>query len=204
MKAHLPVAKGKGSKNINMARNVGIAIAKSRFEDMLDPEMQGFMFSWNDERIPMVESNLFLYYSSIPKNLDELKIIAHDAAKLEFNILKEEYLKTHEKLPVNVFSDKESISSFVSLLTRNHVLLSQSKFYAEKEKAGLNITQENWKTFYLDEITIESLRQSAIQRAENSFREKNTSDIVKEEVMKQVNIYYDNITDLESMLYSSR
>lgn len=204
MKAHLPVAKGKGSKNINMACNVGIAIAKSYFEDMLDPEMQGFMFSWNGERIPMVESNLFMYYSNTPKNLDELEIIAHDSAKIEFHNLKEEYLKTHEKLPLNVFSDKESISRFVSLLTRNHINLSQSKFYAEKDKAGIKITQENWKTFYLDEVTIESLRESAIQRSVNAFNQKNTSDIVKDEVLKQVNSYYDNITDLESMLYSSR
>jgi len=204
MTSHPLPAKGKGSKNINMARNVGIAIAKSYFEDMLDPEMQGFMFSWDDERIPMVESNLFMYYRAIPKNLDELKIIAHDAAKIEFNNLKEEYLKTHEKLPLNVFSDEESISRFVSLLTRNHINLSQSKFYAEKEKAGIKITQENWKTFYLDEVTVETLRESAIQRSEKVFNQKNTSDIVKDEVMKQVNIYYDNITDLESMLYTSK
>lgn len=204
MKSHPLPAKGKGSKNINMARNVGIAIAKSYFEDMLDSEMQGFMFSWNGERIPMVESNLFMYYSNTPKNLDELEIIAHDAAKVEFNNLKEEYLNTHEKLPLNVFSDEESISSFVSLLTRNHISLSQSKFYAEKEKAGIKITQENWKTFYLDEITVETLRESAIKRSEKAFSQKNTSDIVKDEVIKQVNSYYDNITNLESMLYSSR
>jgi hypothetical protein len=139
MKSHPLPVKGKGSKNINMARNVGIAIAKSRFEDVLDPEMQGFMFSWDDERIPMVESNLFLFYRAIPKNLDELKTIAHDAARIEFNNLKEEYLKTHEKLPIRVFSDEESISRFVSLLTKDHLWLSQSSFHSEKEKQGVKV-----------------------------------------------------------------
>lgn len=201
MTSHPLPVKGKGSKNINIARNVGIACAKSWFERMLDPEMQAFMFDWNKPNIFGID-HLFIYFSNTPKNLDELKTIAYESAEIEFHNQKEEYLKNNETLPIKKYSDEECIQQFVDMLTNSHIMLSQIDFQNEKrEDKKVN---KNWKKEYLKEVTVDSLKESAIQRAKDAISNKRLSSNIEEQVIEKLNSYYNGITNLSEKLYTPR
>lgn len=79
--------KGKGSKNKNIAREFGAALAQSWFEDMSNPEAQGVLFDWSN--IPnMAKVGLGIYYRKTPANILELKEISHDSFESQYTELK--------------------------------------------------------------------------------------------------------------------
>lgn len=88
---HIVINKEAGYKNKKIAQDVGISIAKSTFQLMTEPKYQGANFDWNTYKghINRAQVDLFIYYKTKPKNIEELKKIAAISAEIEWNNLLE-------------------------------------------------------------------------------------------------------------------
>lgn len=200
MKSHIVIKKGKGYKNKLIAQNVGIAVANNSFKMMLDVKMQSFMNSWDDPvLLKRAGDDMFLYFRSNPKNLEELKAIAKEAAYIEFENLKESHVG---KLPVRIYSDDEIVDTITSLSTDRFLLLRSMEFYRDNEKV-IDIDSK-WKDLFVQQYTVAKLSDMSKIRANQIFEEKNVSEINRSTVLKNIDSFWNNVTDLKSELYSSR
>ena len=82
--------------NKEFAKNVGEAIAKSMFNDMLNVQFQGQNFSWKS--FPsnfkgLAYSKLFMHMKTTPKNMPELQEITANAFEAEAQRLIDDYVK---------------------------------------------------------------------------------------------------------------
>lgn len=202
MKSHIAIPKSKGYKNKRIAQNVGIAVAKTTFKMMLDSGMRGFMFSWeNPDLLNRAADDLFIYYPRDwrkPKNMEELKLIADQATRIEFENLKESY---DGELPVHVYSDLEIIEKITSIVTDKFLSLKSVDFYHENSKV---VDIDNiWKDLFVEHYTVADLLALSKSRANEIFEKKDVSEANREIVLRNIDSFWNNITDLKSKLYSS-
>lgn len=200
MKSHIVITKGKGYKNKLIAQNVGIAVANTSFKMMLDVKMQAFMNSWDDPiLLKRAGDDLFIYFRNNPKNLEELKSIANEAAYIEFENLKESHVG---ELPVRIYSDDEIVDTITSLATDRFLLLRSVEFYRDNEKV-IDIDSK-WKDLFVQHYTVANLSDMSKIRANEIFEEKSVSETNRSTVLKNIDSFWNNVTDLKSELYSSR
>lgn len=199
MESHIVINREKGYKNKRIAQNVGIAVAKTAFKMMLDTEYRSFMVSWdNPILIDRVGSDLFIYFSNTPKNLDELKAIASESARIEFEHLKLSY---DGVLPVRIFDDNEIIDTVSKLTTSNFLMGLQVDFYDEKRK--LKNIDAVWKDLFVARYSVKDLLSLAKQRAQEIFVEKSVSEKNQNAILNNIDYFWNGINDLKSKLYSS-
>jgi hypothetical protein len=200
MNSHIVINREKGYKNKRTAQNVGIAVAKTAFNMMIDPDFRSFMVSWDKPiLLDRAGEDLFIYFPNSPKNLDELKSIASDSAKVEFEILKASY---NGELPVSKFTDTEIIETVTSITTKNFLMGIQVDFYDENRK--LENIDNVWKDLFVARYSINDLLTLANQRAHEVFLEKSISQENQAAILVNIETFWHKITDLKSKLYSSR
>jgi len=200
MNSHIVINREKGYKNKRTAQNVGIAVANTAFNMMIDPEFRSFMVSWdNPILLDRAGDDLFIYFQKSPKNLDELKAIASESAKIEFEILKSSY---NGELPVSTFTDDEIIETVTSLTTKNFLMGLQVDFYDEHRK--LEDIDNVWKDLFVARYSTNDLLALANQRAQDVFLEKSVSKENQKAILTNIETFWTDITDLKSTLYSSR
>lgn len=200
MNSHIVINREKGYKNKRTAQNVGIAVAKTAFNMMIDPDFRSFMVSWDKPiLLDRAGEDLFIYFQNSPKNLDELKTIAAEAAQIEFDILKASY---NGDLPVSKFTDTEIIETVTSITTKNFLMGIQVDFYDENRK--LENIDTVWKDLFVAQYSVNDLLVLAKQRAHEIFLEKNVSQDNQKTILANIEIFWTGITDLKSKLYSSR
>lgn len=200
MNSHIVINREKGYKNKRTAQNVGIAVAKTSFNMMIDPDFRSFMVSWDKPiLLDRAGEDLFIYFTNSPKNLDELKSIASDSAKVEFEILKASY---NGELPVSKFTDTEIIETVTSITTKNFLMGIQVDFYDENRK--LENIDNVWKDLFVARYSINDLLTLANQRAHEVFLEKSISQENQAAILVNIETFWHKITDLKSKLYSSR
>lgn len=188
-----------GYKNKLTAQNVGIAVAKTTFEMLLDSSNHAFMTSWNNPRmLNRAGDDLFIYFSKTPKNIEELKIIANEAAKIEFENLKSSY---QNQLPIKQYDNFEIIQAITDLTTNSFLMLKQMDFYA-KHKENKKI-DSLWKDLFIEYYSVEQLLGLAKKRSYEIFEEKSVSIENQTIILKNIEMFWNNIIDLKSMLYSS-
>ena len=200
MKSHIVISRAKGYKNKRIAQNIGMAVAKTSFNMMIDTEFRSFMVSWDKPvLLDRAGDDLFLYFPNIPKNLDELKTIAAEAAQIEFERLK----ASHEgELPVRTFTDSEIIETVTSITTKNLLMGIQVDFYDVNRK--LDNIDNIWKDLFVAQYSVNDLLTLAKQRAHEIFLEKNISQDNQKAILNNIEMFWNAITDLKSKLYSSR
>ena len=200
MKSHMVINREKGYKNKRIAQSVGIAVAKTAFEMMLDVKNQAFMVSWDKPfMLDRAGSDLFLYFGKPPKNVEELKVIANDAAHIEFENLKAAY---DGELPVRKYEDSEIIDTVTSLTTKNFLMSKQMDFYADHRK--VDDIDNIWKSMFVEHYSVDSLMALAKQRAQKIFDEKSVTVANQTVILSNLETYWAELTDLKSALYSSR
>lgn len=200
MNSHIVINREKGYKNKRTAQNVGIAVAKTSFNMMIDPDFRSFMVSWDKPiLLDRAGEDLFVYFPNSPKNLDELKTIAAEAAQIEFDILKASY---NGDLPVSKFTDTEIIETVTTITTKNFLMGIQVDFYDENRK--LENIDTVWKDLFVAQYSVNDLLVLAKQRAHEIFLEKNVSQDNQKAILANIEIFWTGITDLKSKLYSSR
>lgn len=199
MKSHIVINRGKGYKNKRIAQSIGISVAKTSFNMMIDPEFSSFMASWdNPILLDRAGDDLFLYFQNNPKNLDELKTIAIDAAKIEFERLKESYAG---ELPVRTFTDGEIIETVTSITTKNFLMGIQVDFYDVNRK--LDNIDKLWKDLFVSQYSVNDLLTLGKQRAHEIFLEKDVSQENQKIILNNIEMFWNGITNLKSKLYSS-
>lgn len=200
MQSHIVINRGKGYKNKRIAQNIGKAVAKTSFKMMIDTEFRSFMVSWDKPiLLDRAGDDLFLYFPNSPKNLDELKTIAAEAAQIEFEHLK----ASHEgELPVSTFTDSEIIETVTSITTKNFLMGIQVDFYDVNRK--LDNIDNIWKDLFVAQYSVNDLLTLAKQRAHAIFLEKTVSQENQKAVLTNIETFWNGITDLKSKLYSSR
>lgn len=200
MKSHIVISRAKGYKNKRIAQNIGMAVAKTSFNMMIDTEFRSFMVSWDKPvLLDRAGDDLFLYFPNIPKNLDELKTIAAEAAQIEFERLK----ASHDgELPVRTFTDSEIIETVTSITTKNFLMSIQVDFYDVNRK--LDNIDNIWKDLFVAQYSVNDLLTLAKQRAHEIFLEKNISQDNQKAILNNIEMFWNAITDLKSKLYSSR
>lgn len=202
MKTHSSKFTGIGSKNKNIAHNFGIAFAQRWFKDMQNVSYQGFMFDWNEPLGDIVTTTLRMHYPKDPKNIEELNKIADSAANIEYSNLKEAY---EGELPVKQHSEEDIISNVTDMSTGSFLFLTQTKFYWELFDKKVEDLDNVWKQKYLDENSIESLKQKAVNRIDEILVKKHcSSNLAKAQIVKNVINFYDNIDNLEDTLYQGK
>ena len=200
MKSHIVINRGKGYKNKRIAQNVGIAVAKTAFEMMIDTDFRSFMVSWDKPvLLDRAGDDVFLYFPNNPKNLDELKTIAAEAAQIEFEHLKASY---EGELPVSTFTDSEIIETVTSITTKNFLMGIQVDFYDVNRK--LDNIDNLWKDLFVAQYSVNDLLTLAKQRAHEIFLEKTDSQENQKAVLTNIETFWNGITNLKSKLYSSR
>lgn len=200
MKSHIVINRGKGYKNKRIAQNVGIAVAKTAFEMMIDTDFRSFMVSWDKPvLLDRAGDDVFLYFPNNPKNLDELKTIAAEAAQIEFEHLKASY---EGELPVSTFTDSEIIETVTSITTKNFLMGIQVDFYDVNRK--LDNIDNLWKDLFVAQYSVNDLLTLAKQRAHEIFLEKTVSQENQKAVLTNIETFWNGITNLKSKLYSSR
>lgn len=200
MQSHIVINRGKGYKNKRIAQNIGMAVAKTSFKMMIDTEFRSFMVSWDKPvLLDRAGDDLFLYFPNSPKNLDELKTIASEAAQIEFEHLK----ASHEgELPVNTFTDSEIIETVTSITTKNFLMGIQVDFYDVNRK--LDNIDKLWKDLFVAQYSVNDLLTLAKQRAHEIFLEKTVSQENQKAILTNIETFWNGITNLKSKLYSSR
>lgn len=200
MQSHIVINRGKGYKNKRIAQNIGMAVAKTSFNMMIDTEFRSFMVSWDKPvLLDRAGDDLFLYFPKSPKNLDELKTIAAEAAQIEFERLK----ASHDgELPVSTFTDSEIIETVTSITTKNFLMGIQVDFYDVNRK--LDNIDNLWKDLFVAQYSVNDLLVLAKQRANEIFLEKNVSQENQKAVLTNIETFWNGITNLKSKLYSSR
>lgn len=200
MKSHIVINRGKGYKNKRIAQNVGIAVAKTAFEMMIDTDFRSFMVSWDKPvLLDRAGDDVFLYFPNNPKNLDELKTIAAEASQIEFEHLKASY---EGELPVSTFTDSEIIETVTSITTKNFLMGIQVDFYDVNRK--LDNIDNLWKDLFVAQYSVNDLLTLAKQRAHEIFLEKTVSQENQKAVLTNIETFWNGITNLKSKLYSSR
>lgn len=200
MKSHIVINRGKGYKNKRIAQNVGIAVAKTAFEMMIDTDFRSFMVSWDKPvLLDRAGDDVFLYFPNNPKNLDELKTIAAEAAQIEFEHLKASY---EGELPVSTFTDSEIIETVTSITTKNFLMGIQVDFYDVNRK--LDNIDKLWKDLFVAQYSVNDLLTLAKQRAHEIFLEKTVSQENQKAILTNIETFWNGITNLKSKLYSSR
>lgn len=200
MKSHIVISRAKGYKNKRIAQNIGMAVAKTSFNMMIDTEFRSFMVSWDKPvLLDRAGDDLFLYFPNSPKNLDELKTIAAEAAQIEFERLK----ASHEgELPLRNFTDSEIIETVTSITTKNFLMGIQVDFYDVNRK--LDNIDNIWKDLFVAQYSVNDLLTLAKQRSHEIFLEKNISQDNQKAILNNIEMFWNAITDLKSKLYSSR
>lgn len=200
MQSHIVINRGKGYKNKRIAQNIGMAVAKTSFKMMIDTEFRSFMVSWDKPvLLDRAGDDLFLYFPNSPKNLDELKTIASEAAQIEFEHLK----ASHEgELPVSTFTDSEIIETVTSITTKNFLMGIQVDFYDANRK--LDNIDKLWKDLFVAQYSVNDLLILAKQRAHEIFLEKTVSQENQKAILTNIETFWNGITNLKSKLYSSR
>lgn len=200
MQSHIVINRGKGYKNKRIAQNIGMAVAKTSFKMMIDTEFRSFMVSWDKPvLLDRAGDDLFLYFPNSPKNLDELKTIASEAAQIEFEHLK----ASHEgELPVSTFTDSEIIETVTSITTKNFLMGIQVDFYDVNRK--LDNIDKLWKDLFVAQYSVNDLLILAKQRAHEIFLEKTVSQENQKAILTNIETFWNGITNLKSKLYSSR
>lgn len=200
MQSHIVINRGKGYKNKRIAQNIGMAVAKTSFKMMIDTEFRSFMVSWDKPvLLDRAGDDLFLYFPNSPKNLDELKTIASEAAQIEFEHLK----ASHEgELPVSTFTDSEIIETVTSITTKNFLMGIQVDFYDVNRK--LDNIDKLWKDLFVAQYSVNDLLTLAKQRAHEIFLEKTVSQENQKAILTNIETFWNGITNLKSKLYSSR
>lgn len=200
MQSHIVINRGKGYKNKRIAQNIGMAVAKTSFKMMIDTEFRSFMVSWDKPiLLDRAGDDLFLYFPKSPKNLDELKTIAAEAAQIEFEHLKASY---EGELPVSTFTDSEIIETVTSITTKNFLMGIQVDFYDVNRK--LDNIDKLWKELFVDQYSVNDLLTLAKQRAHEIFLEKIVSQENQKAILTNIETFWNGITNLKSKLYSSR
>lgn len=200
MQSHIVINRGKGYKNKRIAQNIGMAVAKTSFKMMIDTEFRSFMVSWDKPvLLDRAGDDLFLYFTKSPKNLDELKTIAAEAAQIEFEHLKAAH---NGELPVSTFTDSEIIDTVTSITTKNFLMGLQVDFYDVNRK--LDNIDNLWKDLFVAQYSVNDLLTLAKQRAHEIFLEKTVSQDNQKAILNNIEIFWNAITDLKSKLYSSR
>lgn len=195
--------KGKGSKNKNIAREFGAALAQSWFEDMSNPEAQGVLFDWSN--IPnMAKVGLGIYYRKTPANILELKEISHDSFESQYTELKEKYISENGHLPTRNDSVEIIEDAIFQVSTKNHIYKTQVDFYATKKKENVDDLDNVWKSLYVKEITVQFLKEGGLEKANTLSERKHLSKESTDNIIEKVSTYYDSIQDLSTLLYSSR
>ena len=191
--------KGKGSKNKNIAREFGGAFAQHWFESMLNTEEQGVLFNWNS--IPeIVKIGLNIHYQKTPDNILELKEISHDSFAYQYSKLKEKHISENGCLPVRNDSVDVIENAIIEVTTKSHIHISKVNFYAEKKKENINDLDNIWKALYVNEVSVEFLKNGGLERAKNLSKMKNISQESTKKVIQKVSDYYDNIKDISDCL----
>lgn len=195
---HIEIKKEKGYKNKKIAQSVGIAIAKSTFELMNEPKYQGFNFDWKsyDGHISRAESDLFIYYTTKPKNIQELKDIAAQSAKIEWNNLLE---ANKNNLTVISYSKEETIDNILKICTDSFIKLKQVEFYAKQSSNKVKNIEQNWKQLFVEEYSVKKLLEEASLKAESIYLTKNVSEEIQVEINKEIENYYNSIEDLKNI-----
>lgn len=203
MQAHLDFKnEEKGYKNKRLSQEIGIAVAKTTFNDMLNINFQGFMFSWEDtDLLERSKDNLFVHFSSTPKNLEELENIAFQAALIEFSNLKESYNK---ELPVRVFNDEECMLHLTIMTTKHFLMGKEIDFYHREEHKKIKNFDSIWKDKFVEEYNVKELKKLAIERFNEIVKIKKISETVQANALKEIDLYWDGITNLKEALYSSK
>lgn len=200
MKSHVVINREKGYKNKRIAQSVGIAVAKTAFKMMLDIKNQAFMVSWDKPfMLDRAGSDLFLYFGKPPKNVEELKVIANDAAHIEFENLKDSY---DGELPVRKYSDSEIIETISALTTKNFLMSKQMDFYADYRK--IENIDNIWKDMFVEQYSVDTLMVLAKQRAQEIFNEKSVTSENQKAVLINLEAFWSSVSDLKAELYSSR
>lgn len=195
---HIEIKKEKGYKNKKIAQSVGIAIAKSTFELMNEPKYQGFNFDWKsyDGHISRAESDLFIYYTTKPKNIQELKDIAAQSAKIEWNNLLE---ANKNNLTVISYSKEETIDNILKICTDSFIKLKQVEFYAKQSSNKVKNIEKNWKQLFVEQYSVKKLLEDASLKAESIYLTKNVSEDIQVEINKKIENYYNSIEDLKNI-----
>ena len=195
---HIEIKKEKGYKNKKIAQSVGIAIAKSTFELMNEPRYQGFNFDWKsyDGHISRAESDLFLYYNKKPKNIQELKDIAANSAKIEWNNLLD---ANKNNLTVISYSKEETIDNILKICTDSFIKLKQVEFYAKQSSNKVKNIEQIWKQLLVEEYSVRKLLEEASLKAESIYLTKNVSEDIQVEINKKIENYYNSIEDLKNI-----
>lgn len=185
MQSHIVINRGKGYKNKRIAQNIGMAVAKTSFKMMIDTEFRSFMVSWDKPvLLDRAGDDLFLYFTKSPKNLDELKTIAAEAAQIEFEHLKAAH---NGELPVSIFTDSEIIDTVTSITTKNFLMGLQVDFYDVNRK--LDNIDNLWKDLFVAQYSVNDLLTLAKQRAHEIFLEKTVSQDNQKAILNNIEIF---------------
>lgn len=179
------------NKNLILAKNVGKAYGKSYFNDMLDVNMQGFSFSWDNPSLYMIRNNLKLYFTKIPLNIEELEEAAYNSAFSTFSELKESY---EGVLPVKTYTDEEIVRLIVDISTVKLVQLSESEFFTKNKNIIKDKDLNNiWKKEYLKIYNNNVLLKMSKEKIQSLFVIKDVKDSLQLEVISRVNDYFKKI-----------
>ena len=171
-----------------LSQEVGIAVARSMFKDMLNTAYQSFTFSWEtfgNVVASMASNKLFMYFGDRPENYKELQAITAETSKIEWDIL---VANDTEQLPVATFTVEQMINhlkqhfhSFYSILERDF-----EQQYLEDHP---NSTDLDWKVAFNHLHTSLYVYNKGIEELETVVRNKAFSDEDSNTIVQTVRPY---------------
>jgi hypothetical protein len=187
--------KTRNGKNKRLAQELGIVVAKDMFETYLDVENQGPMFNWHSYSSSVARHasiQVPLYYRHSPKNIEELKVIAHESAAIEWKNL----VSSHTDLPKAKYPYKELISAFEREFTSNRINIAL-KEYKYSLKFDVNATNiDAVKLEFYKQLDVEKARRDSLSNLEYRINEQfelTDQQKAKEDLSKYINEFFDNL-----------
>lgn len=167
MKTH-PVLK---TKDEQLAQEVGIAVARSMFNDHKDPKYQTFLFSWatfGSVVSNMASSKLFMYFTIRPVNYAEMQAVTSAAALTEWEIL---VSNSSDPLPVATFTVDEIIEQSKQYFHRFYEILER-QFQVQYNKEFPTAGDLDWKVPFTNLHTPLYVYNKGIEKLESIVRDK--------------------------------
>lgn len=158
-----------------LSQEVGIAVARSMFKDMLNTSYQSFLFSWTTFGTvvaSMASNKLFMYFGEQPENYKDLQSITAETSKIEWDLL---VANASEPLPVATFTVEQTINHLKQHF-HNFYSVLEHDFEQQYLEENPNSTEIDWKVAFNHLHTSVYVYNKGVEKLEAVVRDKAFSD----------------------------
>lgn len=154
-----------------LSQEVGIAVARSMFKDMLNTSYQSFLFSWNTFGslvAGMASNKLFMYFGDRPENYKDLQAITAETSKIEWDLL---VVNATEPLPVATFTVEQTINHLKQHFHSFYSIL-ETDFEQQYLEDHPNSDELDWKVAFNHLHTSVYVYNKGVEKLEAVVRDK--------------------------------